>query len=215
VRAPFQSRASGDLRGQRIAARAWKELGVVGQSEIAAGSATVARSLRIVERPARSGFFHPAGRREILALLRFFGGEFTYGLRSIELTPGGDADRDGRLLLGRLIAPGKIVLYAQREPPWTLAGVLPAADRLRLQRAGAIVHIAGEGVQTIVAWPRDTLRDFMLFDVLLHEVGHHLLQQCTGKRRARIARTKDHEAFADLFAQRCRRAFESRGAPLS
>jgi hypothetical protein len=46
--------------------------------------------------------------------------------------------------------------------------------------------------------------------VLMHEVGHHLIQQYKGKRRARVARTRDHEAFADGFARRCRRL--SRGA---
>lgn len=60
----------------------------------------------------------------------------------------------------------------------------------------------------IVSWPATTLRDYMLFDVLMHEIGHHLLQQYTGKRMARVARTKDHEAFADLFAQQCRSLWE-------
>jgi hypothetical protein len=44
----------------------------------------------------------------------------------------------------------------------------------------------------------------MLFDVLLHEIGHHLIQQYRGKRTARVARTRDHEACADRFALQCR-----------
>jgi Zn-dependent peptidase ImmA (M78 family) len=44
----------------------------------------------------------------------------------------------------------------------------------------------------------------MLFDVLMHEVGHHLIQHHKGKRQARVARTRDHEAFADAFARRWR-----------
>ena len=40
----------------------------------------------------------------------------------------------------------------------------------------------------------------MLRDVLLHEIGHHVLQHGKGKRGVRIARTRDHEAFATRFA---------------
>jgi hypothetical protein len=44
----------------------------------------------------------------------------------------------------------------------------------------------------------------MLFDGLMHEVGHHLIQQYTGKRGDRVMRTVDHERRADAFAARCR-----------
>jgi hypothetical protein len=42
----------------------------------------------------------------------------------------------------------------------------------------------------------------MLEEVLLHEIGHHVLQHHTGKRPVRIARTRDHEAFAAAFAEK-------------
>ncbi|MFC4149014.1 hypothetical protein ACFO0M_22395 [Micromonospora mangrovi] len=45
------------------------------------------------------------------------------------------------------------------------------------------------------------LRDFMRFDVLLHELGHHLLQHRARKVDA-IRRRSDHERFADAFAAR-------------
>ncbi len=45
---------------------------------------------------------------------------------------------------------------------------------------------------------------FMIFEVFLHEVGHHILQHNMGKRTERIARTRDHEAFARRFAERYR-----------
>jgi hypothetical protein len=69
------------------------------------------------------------------------------------------------------------------------------------------------GTLTVVTWPGATLRDFMLFDVLMHEIGHHLIQQYKGKRPARVVRTRDHEAFADRFAERCRLLYSAaRGA---
>jgi hypothetical protein len=162
----------------------------------------------IVQRP-RSGYSHPASRTEILRLLRFFGEECTYGLRTIELLQGGRASRGGSLLLGTLVVPGRIVLYDQPPSPWLLPGSLSAAEQRRLRRAGAKVEMVNEASQAIVSWPGDTLRDFMLFDVLMHEIGHHLLQHYKGKRRERVARTGDHEAFANRFAVRCRLLYRS------
>lgn len=62
----------------------------------------------------------------------------------------------------------------------------------------------------MITWPGDSLREFMLFDVLMHEVGHHWLQQYKGKRPARVVRTREHEAFADEFARRCRLIYAQR-----
>jgi hypothetical protein len=157
-----------------------------------------------VQRP-RAGYAHPAGRAEIVALLRFLGETCIYGLRAVELARAPSAAPAGRLLFGDLRVPGCVRLYEQPLSPWSLPGQLAPAAAARLTRAGATVELVAAGQQTRVVWPGHTLRDFMLFDVLLHELGHHLLQQYTGKRRARIARTRDHEAFADAFAERARR----------
>lgn len=108
---------------------------------------------------------------------------------------------------GSLKVPGRIILYEQQQGTWLLPGTLPEGDAAKLQRAGAEIDVVAGGLQTSVTWPGQTLRDFMLFDVLMHEVGHHLIQQYKGKRRARVARTRDHEAFAEHFARECRRAF--------
>ena len=70
----------------------------------------------------------------------------------------------------------------------------------RLERAGAVVTRLAEVGATLVDWPLDTLRRFMLEEVLLNELGHHVLQHYKGKRPQRIARTRDHEAFAARFA---------------
>lgn len=64
-----------------------------------------------------------------------------------------------------------------------------------------------------MTWPADTLRGFMLLDVFLHELGHHLAQQYSGKRSARIARTREHESLAERFAARCRAELVAAGIP--
>jgi hypothetical protein len=211
VRAPYEPRGQADPSSQRLLARALKELGVVSESvAVSCRDKEPAPLPRVIVKRPRVGYFHPASRGEILDILRFFGEECTYGLRSIELVQGGSASRSSCLQLGALIVPGRIVLYDQPPSPWLLPGILSAVELERLRRAGAGVELVSETNQTIVFWHGDTLRDFMLFDVLMHEIGHHLLQHYKGKRRERIARTSDHEAFADRFAMRCRLLYGSR-----
>jgi len=105
------------------------------------------------------------------------------------------------VLIARLQVPGKVILYEQMEPPWNLPR-LQEAGLIRLRRAGASVEVGADGVR--VDWSRESLRDFMLFEGLMHEVGHHLIQQHTGKRTARVMRTVDHERTATAFAEACR-----------
>lgn len=155
-----------------------------------------------------TGFVHPAARADVLDLLRRAGAECSYGLRTVRLSVAPRTDGT-ELRFGRLLVPGVIVLYAQPAPPWVLPGVLPAGEQDRLGQAGAEITSMGGGTQTIVAWPGDTLRRFMLLDVLLHEIGHHVLQHERRAPSRRIVRTRDHEAFADQFARRWRERLEA------
>jgi len=191
MRAPFEPRRHGDVR--------------VACGDGAAPILPVAPRVQVSRLPL--GFLHPATRADVVDLLRRAGDECSYGLRAVRLSAPAPADEDG-LLFGRLIVPGVIVLYAQPTPPWVLPGRLSAGEQDRLRRAGADISIAGGGTQSIVAWPEDTLRRFMLFDVLLHELGHHVLQHERRAPTGRIVRTRDHEAFADRFARRWRKRLE-------
>ncbi|HEX3723591.1 MAG TPA: hypothetical protein VHV31_12425 [Nitrolancea sp.] len=166
---------------------------------------SVFRLPRVTATRAPRGWYYPANRSDIVHLLRFFGPEVTYGLKSIELIPAPSLSKRPRL--GALVVPGQIKLYALRPSPWVLTGTVSNAERQRLTRAGAVVSVVGGGLQTTVDWPGDTLRDFVLFDVLMHEIGHHIVQQYTGNRAGRVLRTRDHEAFAERFARRCREEF--------
>ena len=213
VRAPYATRGVGDSRLGRTVAGALKQLGVIAEQEVPSdglGGPLPLPRLR-EQRPAR-GFFHPAEKGDVARVLRFFGAECVYGLRSIELVRGSSAAATDRLQLGRLELPGRIRLYQQRRSPWLLTGALSEVEQARLRRAGAVIEVLGLGSQTLITWPSETLRAFMLFDVLMHEVGHHLVQQYKGKREMRVVRTSEHEAFADLFAWQCRVAYEARAS---
>jgi hypothetical protein len=160
-------------------------------------------------RPPRPGFHHPAGPGDIGRVLEHFGPAATYGLRRVELRqrPAGSGGPTGPVVAA-LRVPGVVLLFEQPAPPWTLAGRLAGAALRRLERAGAIVA-AGAGA-TRVDWPGGTLRDFMLFDGLMHELGHHGVQHAANRRCTPAMRTADHERRADAFAVRARAAWAAR-----
>jgi hypothetical protein len=155
----------------------------------------------------RPGQVHPIGRGAIVGALTFFGPLVSYGLRSIELRQAGEV-AVGSVALALLMVPGRIVLYEQPEPPWEVRGQFSTVSRHRLERAGAEVEPGPS--MTRVVWPGDSLAGLMLFDGLMHEIGHHLIQHHTGKRTARLMRTADHERAAQRFADACRRAWANR-----
>jgi len=159
---------------------------------------------KIVIGKTNPGFHHPVGQREIMRFLHLTGPIALYGLRTVELARTPSVNARGSLVFGRYEAPGRILLFEQQNPPWRLPGILNQADTNRFKRFGATVAIPPGSQVTIVEWPKDSLKRFMLDGVLLHELGHHVLQQNKGKRLARVARTRDHEAVAELFASRQR-----------
>jgi hypothetical protein len=144
-----------------------------------------------------AGRHHPASVADVRAALAVFGEAVYYGVELIELVPA--RSRDGWLVLGSLVGPGRIEIYDQPLPPWRLGEVLPARERDQLGGAGADVDLDG-----VVDWPADTLRRFMIGHVLTHELGHHLLQHERRLRGERAARTREHEARAEAIALRLR-----------
>jgi hypothetical protein len=161
---------------------------------------------RIIERKSRPGFHHPAGKQAIGEILESVGPVAFYGLRSIELVRAPDNAVTSVPLFGRYCVPGRIILYEQPMPPWRLSGLLSEAAARQLGQAGALLTRLTDVGATLVDWPQDTLGRFMSEHVLLHELGHHVMQHHKGKRPARIARTRDHEAFAARFAEKQRAA---------
>ncbi len=203
--APRHRRSEGDPSLRRRRGRLAKEMAGA-SDDVGRRSPSRPARPRIIERRPRPGFHHPAGRKDVLRILEWIGPEATYGVRSVELCHGPAMNRTGLPCFGRLCVPGRILLYELPISPWRLSGMIAAHDAELLAKAGAVLTAHQETGVTLVHWPGNTLRQFMLFDVLLHEVGHHILQHHKGKRLARIARTRDHEAFAERFVEKCRLA---------
>jgi hypothetical protein len=148
----------------------------------------------------RPGFHHPATVADIARLLEFFGPPARYGLRRVELR---QQTAGTGIALGGYVAPGVVVLLEQPEPPWFLTGRLSDGARERLRRAGARVGVSWS--MTRVDWSGPALRDYVLFDGLMHEIGHHLLENDD-----RRMRTADHERRADAHAAACRHRWAAR-----
>jgi hypothetical protein len=200
-RSPRDNRGVGDLSLRRRLGLQWKKIGpaVIRQTD-----ANGNFRMRIIVHPPRAGFHHPVSERDLLELLNAVGLIPRYGLRSIELARSLAAGTASTLVFGRYCSPGRVILFEQPVPPWRLSGRLQERIVRRFERAGAIVTLSRDVGATLVDWPEDTLRRFMLEDVLLHELGHHVLQHYKGKRLVRIARTRDHEAFASRFVEKHR-----------
>lgn len=188
-------------RRQRLG-RILKELGLIHVSEDAKAKGQDLFPRILVRRPQR-GFFHPASRADLRHVLEVLGPEAVYGLKTVELARAPDVRGSNMPSLGRLEVPGGILLYEQPVPPWRLTGTISRSEADRCRRAGAEVTIRDDLEATFLDWPGQTLRRFMLLDVFLHELGHHVLQHTRTDQARRIARTRDHESFAELFAQRC------------
>lgn len=162
----------------------------------------LARSPRIIMHPPGPGYWHPAGRADVRRFLQQLPPRFRYKLRSIELRRAPPPVTGGAPPLGRLLLPGRVILYAQPRSSWLLGGFLADAEHARLLRAGARVTVDRRSSVTVVMWPPRCLRDFMLHEVLLHELAHHLLQVRRAKLIAPVVRTVDHEATAHGLGRR-------------
>lgn len=215
IRNPREAKGFGESRRVHRVHQVLKEIGVDGFEDIEPGlcwdvskqTATPYADIpRVVVKRPRTGFFHPADKRQIQRVLVHFGELSWYGVQEISLLQNPKATVN-KLSFGSLIIPGKIQLFEQRKPPWFLNGGLILEQQSLLESAGAIIEFSSDHLRCKIEWPDDSLSNFMLFEVLMHEIGHQIIQQFKGKRMAQVLRTKEHELLALAFARRCRQNY--------
>ncbi len=197
--APDTARGIGARRLRHRTARRAKRKGEA-HYESRRASVRPASRVRIIESAPGDGYSHPAGRAEVRRFLDQLPPRYRYKLHAIELRSLPVGPRHARPL-GRLLLPGRVILYAQSSSPWLLHGMPAKDEQARLRQAGAQVSVDRRSCLTVVTWPAHSLRDFMLEDVLLHELAHHLLQVSRAKPTVHIARVGDHEACAAALAR--------------
>lgn len=209
VRSPYQSRGTNEQGLFNRIARKLKEDGVsISPHTPDVDLQPIFPRIKI-SRP-RTGYLHPASKKDIMDFIEFFGEECFYGVKSIKLMQCSELDIEAGLLIASLRVPGIIVLYEQAEPPWLINGILPETQKRRMELCGAGIESVAENTQTVVHWSSSALKYFMLFEGLMHELGHHMMQQYSGKRNTQIIRTVDHEKFAAMFVHRCRCYYEKK-----
>jgi hypothetical protein len=149
----------------------------------------------------QSGYFHPVSPSEIRCFLASIGSLAIYGLRAITLH-GECPWKDQNILLGEYRLPGEIILYAVPSAPWEL-DFLPANEDLKaFQRHCQEIQINMRLQRVALHWQPEELRRFYLFEVLAHELGHHLKQYRSGKPSQPCCRLSEHEIWAELFRLR-------------
>jgi hypothetical protein len=156
-------------------------------------------SVRLV-RP-QADFFHPVRPSEIRCFLTWLGPHSIYGLSAITLHSECPW-RDGKILLGEYRLPGEIILYAVPKAPWKLDFLPNDEDLKAFQRHCRGMQIDRNLQQVALHWQPEELQRFYLFEVLAHELGHHLKQYRSGKPSLPCCRLSEHEAWAELFRLR-------------
>ncbi|HLK56515.1 MAG TPA: hypothetical protein VKU00_08125, partial [Chthonomonadaceae bacterium] len=106
------------------------------------------------------------------------------------------------IVFGEYLPSGEIHLYAVPSHTWVLPYLLHDADLAAFARYGCRWELDVTRERTTLAWKPTGLRDFYLYAVLAHELGHHLLQYHKGKRQTALCRRSDHEKRADLHSHR-------------
>ncbi len=199
---PYAARGLGDSRLVYRLARSARLRGGAVPANPHSHPQQMAARIRIIYVAPGAGAIHPATPSEVRKFVDRLPPRYRYTLRSIELRPAPMRRPGGAVPLGRLFVPGRVILYAQPRPPWLLGGILTEPEQQRLRAAGAQVSVDYRSCLTVVNWTAPCLRDFMLRDVLLHELTHHLLQVRHGRSRTAAARTADHEAAASVHRPR-------------
>jgi hypothetical protein len=151
------------------------------------------------------GHLHPVGPAEIRLYMMQLPPRYRYKLHTIELRPAPPRSPHSALPLGGVLLPGRVILYSQPRSPWLLGGILADAEQAILRRAGAQVSVDYRSCLSVVTWPAQCLRNFVLYDVLPHELAHHLLQVRHARSLATATRAADHEAVATGLGRRLAR----------
>lgn len=156
-----------------------------------------------VHRP-HPGFVHPATTADLTRVLDALGEAHLHGLKSIGLVEARQAATDGQPTFARLLDTGSILLFEQPKPPWMFSGSLDEGLLVRFREAGAIVTPTDGCTPTLVDWPAETLRDFMIFDVLLQEIVDHVQRRDNAGKNASMTTGEDVASVRQRIATRLR-----------
>lgn len=165
-------------------------------------------AIDVYERPLHADFIRPFSVEDVRDVLDAVPRQFLKGLYGIYLL--GGTRKQAKTAGGRLYRYGSyydclcsICLYPfpRRRLSWNYGRLLKPDVRHEYERAGAVFERVKDGWSC--RFDERSLRCFYLYDVLIHEIGHHMDRDNTGKSRA------EFERFAEWFVREY--GFGSRG----
>jgi hypothetical protein len=145
-------------------------------------------SLGVFERPLASGFVRPWTVTDVVEVLTGVPRAFVSGLSGVYLMGGTARQRRLRTLTFGMYWNTHIYLFPLPDH-WLTEG-LPASSKpseiKKYTNFGAVVKSSDRGGSTVI-FDEPNLRRFYLYDVLLHELGHHVDRLGTAKSPERYA----------------------------
>jgi hypothetical protein len=149
-------------------------------------------ALSIFDRKLSSGFLRPCSVEDVVATLNDVPKDFLSGLESVWLLGGTEAQRNTKKFIYGMYSRSRIFLFpiaeSHLEQHWKSA---PKPNVAReYTKFGATIN-PSKGGGAIVRFDPVSLRLFYLYDVLLHEIAHHV---------NRDHRAQNAERYANWFA---------------
>jgi len=150
---------------------------------------------RIVTRKPRTGDIHPLTRATISNYLLMVPPAYFYGLKAVELRPRKDA-------VGcpyGLYSPDekRIWLYSCPSREWRFSKEIWSRHKELLARGAQIVTSDDGSNDVVVEWNDPFDIELQFVNVLLHELGHHYVNQYKSSRGTPATHSRN-EAVADV-----------------
>ncbi len=156
------------------------------------------RPITIVERKCIKSDYHPLNKAMINEFLIELPKEYIYGLKALELLDRNSRDIGNPYAIYREDEKS-IIIYSVLKKVWVFKSLGNSIRQLYFEH-GATEEQCENSISIIWEAPLD-LAYFMFCEVLLHELGHHYVNQyrCRNKTPKRDV---ENEMLADLHAER-------------
>lgn len=145
-------------------------------------------SLGVFERPLATGFLRPWKVDDVVDVMARVPSSLLSGLSGVYLMGGTARQRRMRSLTFGMYLSERIYLFAVPQQRltdgWTTSS--KPSEITKYTKFGAIQKASDRG-RTVITFDEQNLRRFYLYDVLLHELGHHVDRLGSPKRAERYA----------------------------
>jgi len=159
----------------------------------------------VINRPLKPGFLLPVTIDDVAALLERVPSDFLKGLAGVYLLGGTAKQARSRLVRYGTYYRNSVYLHPlPKKRPDVVYAHMPKPSVAREYTKFGAEFVQRNGVW-LLEFTGIALRKFYLYDVLLHEIGHHV------EHRMRRNPGKASERYATWFAEEQERALAQRG----